>query len=461
MTSPLDMTLDELAKMKKGDGKKGSKPKAKAKAQNKKQGKGGGKGGQKVVSSRKAVAPKGKQAAAQGKQGKATKDKLTMSLDDIAKSLGGKGKKKGGQKTVPVKKQRTKVIGMVSGKRRQRQQQQWEEESWPAKKTKGKGKGANKGQGKGNAKGQKGKGKGQTKGAKSGGKGKRQQTWQEESWEDEWEPEWKPAKAKGKGQKGKGKGQKGKGKGKGGDSWSSGGGKWSSGSWGGKSQSLAWDDEPPARRAPYNPYGWDDGHDDRWEPEPPTAMSRRMASDSWQAGSSRTTSSTAGCRVKILNIPKDLMAREVSMAFGSVGTVLEVDMPAAGEAVVRFARRNDATKAVHSYNGGDLNGRKIVVSSCKVLFSPRTAPWPRGPAADPGAASLGLHLRNRGSRRAEGAAPAPRCGNPPWPRSRSCGSSPAAARAGRRGEGSPGRVSPSRAGRGRGPPAARAGAGPG
>jgi len=75
--------------------------------------------------------------------------------------------------------------------------------------------------------------------------------------------------------------------------------------------------------------------------------------------------------VRLTNVPPELTARDLAEAFGEVSTsrVESVDLMrdsanrATGEAVVIFSTWSDAQNAIRRYNGGDLNGRRLVVTS--------------------------------------------------------------------------------------------------
>ena len=65
-------------------------------------------------------------------------------------------------------------------------------------------------------------------------------------------------------------------------------------------------------------------------------------------------------KVKITNVPYDLTWKDVKNALSSVGTIERCDV-GHGEAVLTFANHKEAQRAIQTYNGGDMNGRKIRV----------------------------------------------------------------------------------------------------
>jgi hypothetical protein len=65
-------------------------------------------------------------------------------------------------------------------------------------------------------------------------------------------------------------------------------------------------------------------------------------------------------KIKVQNIPYDLTWKDVKSALSGVGKIERCDVEH-GEAVITFASHKEAQKAVQTYNGGDMNGRKIRV----------------------------------------------------------------------------------------------------
>lgn len=63
-------------------------------------------------------------------------------------------------------------------------------------------------------------------------------------------------------------------------------------------------------------------------------------------------------RVKVTNVPYDLTWKDIKGAFTSVGVIERCDVDH-GEAQILFKTANEAKLAVQTYNGGDMNGRKI------------------------------------------------------------------------------------------------------
>lgn len=65
-------------------------------------------------------------------------------------------------------------------------------------------------------------------------------------------------------------------------------------------------------------------------------------------------------KVKVLNVPYDLTWKDVKAAMSEVGKIERCDVEN-GEALITFASHKEAEKAIQTYNGGDMNGRKIRV----------------------------------------------------------------------------------------------------
>jgi uncharacterized lipoprotein len=65
-------------------------------------------------------------------------------------------------------------------------------------------------------------------------------------------------------------------------------------------------------------------------------------------------------KVKITNVPYDLTWKDVKVALGDVGKIERCDVER-GNAVVTFSTHKEASRAIQTYNNGDMNGRKIRV----------------------------------------------------------------------------------------------------
>jgi RNA recognition motif-containing protein len=65
-------------------------------------------------------------------------------------------------------------------------------------------------------------------------------------------------------------------------------------------------------------------------------------------------------KVKITNVPFDLTWKDVKNALSGVGNIERCDV-GHGEAVLTFGNHKEAERAIQTYNGGDMNGRKIRV----------------------------------------------------------------------------------------------------
>lgn len=97
---------------------------------------------------------------------------------------------------------------------------------------------------------------------------------------------------------------------------------------------------------------------------------RQLYATSQQGGVGGSEKTPPGFQVRLTNVPSALTARDLAEAFGEVSTgrVESVDLlrdssgRATGEAVVVFTTMPDAQNAVRRYNGGDLNGRRLVVT---------------------------------------------------------------------------------------------------
>jgi RNA recognition motif-containing protein len=62
--------------------------------------------------------------------------------------------------------------------------------------------------------------------------------------------------------------------------------------------------------------------------------------------------------VKVTNIPFDLTWKDIKSAFSEVGPVERCDVEE-GVAHITFRDARDAQNAVKTYDGGDMNGRRI------------------------------------------------------------------------------------------------------
>ena len=65
--------------------------------------------------------------------------------------------------------------------------------------------------------------------------------------------------------------------------------------------------------------------------------------------------------MKITNVPFDLTWKDIKSAFSEVGPVERCDVEE-GVAHVTFRDAKDAQSAVRTYDGGDMNGRRIKAS---------------------------------------------------------------------------------------------------
>lgn len=65
-------------------------------------------------------------------------------------------------------------------------------------------------------------------------------------------------------------------------------------------------------------------------------------------------------KVKITNVPYDLTWKDIKQALSEVGKIERCDVDR-GEASVTFGTHKEATRAIQTYNNGDMNGRKIRV----------------------------------------------------------------------------------------------------
>ena len=68
-----------------------------------------------------------------------------------------------------------------------------------------------------------------------------------------------------------------------------------------------------------------------------------------------------GKMVKVTNVPYDLTWQDVKDAFKSAGPVERVELDK-GVAWVKFSDARDASTAVKTYDGGEMNGRTIKVA---------------------------------------------------------------------------------------------------
>lgn len=65
-------------------------------------------------------------------------------------------------------------------------------------------------------------------------------------------------------------------------------------------------------------------------------------------------------KIKITNIPYELTWRDVKGALSDVGKIERCDVER-GEAIITFSNHKEASRAIQTYNNGDMNGRKIRV----------------------------------------------------------------------------------------------------
>ena len=65
-------------------------------------------------------------------------------------------------------------------------------------------------------------------------------------------------------------------------------------------------------------------------------------------------------KIKIQNVPYDLTWKDVKDALSQVGKIERCDVDH-GEATLIFSNHKEALRAIQTYNGGDMNGRKIRV----------------------------------------------------------------------------------------------------
>ena len=66
-------------------------------------------------------------------------------------------------------------------------------------------------------------------------------------------------------------------------------------------------------------------------------------------------------KIRIQNVPYDLTWKDVKEALSQVGKIERCDVDH-GEATLLFSSHKEAMRAIQTYNGGDMNGRKIRVS---------------------------------------------------------------------------------------------------
>jgi RNA recognition motif-containing protein len=65
-------------------------------------------------------------------------------------------------------------------------------------------------------------------------------------------------------------------------------------------------------------------------------------------------------KIKIQNVPYDLSWKDIKDALSQVGKIERCDVEH-GEATLVFSSNKEALRAIQTYNGGDMNGRKIRV----------------------------------------------------------------------------------------------------
>jgi hypothetical protein len=65
-------------------------------------------------------------------------------------------------------------------------------------------------------------------------------------------------------------------------------------------------------------------------------------------------------KIKIQNVPYDLSWKDIKEALSQVGKIERCDVEH-GEATLIFSSNKEALRAIQTYNGGDMNGRKIRV----------------------------------------------------------------------------------------------------
>jgi len=342
--------------------------------------------------------------ATAGSPVKGTEAKLSMTLEDMIKST---SKKKPAAKAKAAGASR-KGAGQQGAAAGPRQRLKLRSQGL-AKKVAAKAKAKAKGKAKAKAKGKTVQAEGKGKGKGGGGRGA------ESLWEDAWAM-WRPM---GKG-KSKGKGKSwaapqgldwGVGRD---DSWRKGGA--GKGGWEGaagfkrKAAFNDWDAMPAKRNRTSMhdiraSYGW--GHDDERGDDIPrsrrevdrvarsTAMAwererqwtrgagggGRMASD-WEPPTNRQVRevrggtitsarsatarniASAGCRIKVTNVPRNLSNTDIQEAFEDVGIVKSCRLGTNGVAYITFNKAQDAKKAQTTFDRGELNNQMIYVSLC-------------------------------------------------------------------------------------------------
>jgi len=98
-------------------------------------------------------------------------------------------------------------------------------------------------------------------------------------------------------------------------------------------------------------------------PRAKTSFRSREGDDS-RTGSSKVTlrpNRESRRTVKVTNVPFDLTWKDIKSAFAEVGPVERCDVEE-GVAHITFRDAKDAQSAVRTYDGGDMNGRRIKAS---------------------------------------------------------------------------------------------------
>lgn len=99
----------------------------------------------------------------------------------------------------------------------------------------------------------------------------------------------------------------------------------------------------------------------RRERSPRNKSSTTSMIDDRKPGSSKVTlrpNRESRKTVKVTNIPFDLTWKDIKSAFSDVGPVERCDVEE-GVAHITFRDARDAQNAVKTYDGGDMNGRRI------------------------------------------------------------------------------------------------------
>jgi RNA recognition motif-containing protein len=99
----------------------------------------------------------------------------------------------------------------------------------------------------------------------------------------------------------------------------------------------------------------------RRERSPRNKSSTNSMIDDRKPGSSKVTlrpNRESRKTVKVTNIPFDLTWKDIKSAFSDVGPVERCDVEE-GVAHITFRDARDAQNAVKTYDGGDMNGRRI------------------------------------------------------------------------------------------------------